>query len=123
MVTTLSSSSYSRIYHVVRQIPYGQVATYGQVAELAGLFGKPRVVGYALYRVVPEQAIPWHRVINAKGEVSYSSLRDGADHLQRALLEAEGIVFDDTGKVDFQQYRWQPSPDLLETLAQTLDPE
>lgn len=111
-------SSYPRIYEVVRQIPYGKVATYGQVAELAGLFGKPRVVGYALYRVVPEQEIPWHRVINAKGEVSYSSLRDGADHLQKALLEAEGIVFDAKNKVDFKKYRWQPSHEMIEGIQQ-----
>ena len=67
-------SCYPKIYEVVKLIPYGTVATYGQVAELAGLIGKPRVVGYALYRVTADAEIPWHRVINAKGEVSRSSL-------------------------------------------------
>jgi len=67
-------SSYDQIYAIVRQIPCGQVATYGQVAELANLPGQARLVGYALFRV-PSDEIPWHRVINAKGEVSQSPWR------------------------------------------------
>ncbi len=64
--------TYDQIYAVVRQIPEGQVATYGQVAELAGLGGKARLVGYALYRVdMRSSDIPWHRVINVKGEISH----------------------------------------------------
>ena len=86
--------TYERIYAVVRQIPLGQVATYGQVAELAGLVGKPRLVGYALYRVDMTSDVPWHRVINAKGEISQSPLRYGNDSRQRSLLEDEGIPFD-----------------------------
>jgi methylated-DNA-protein-cysteine methyltransferase related protein len=101
-------STYDAIYNVVRQIPAGTVATYGQVAELAGLGGKPRLVGYALYRVPPQLEIPWHRVINAKGEISYSPLRDGMDHLQKALLEKEGITFNPNGKIDLKRHRWQP---------------
>jgi len=100
------ANTYDLIYTVVRQIPHGQVATYGQVAELAGLIGKPRVVGYALYRVTDADEIPWHRVINAKGEVSRSPLRNGTDYLQQSLLEAEGIEFDQTGKLDLPRYRW-----------------
>lgn len=110
-------SCYPRIYDIVRQIPHGKVATYGQVAELAGLFGKPRVVGYALYRVAPEQEIPWHRVINAKGEVSRSAFRDGSDDLQQLLLESEGIVFE-LGKLSLAQYRWQPPRSLLAQIQQ-----
>ncbi|MBD2256303.1 MGMT family protein [Pseudanabaena sp. FACHB-2040] len=106
---------YERIYAVVRQIPHGQVATYGQVAELAGLIGKPRLVGYALYRVDMEMGdIPWHRVINAKGEVSRSPLRNGSDYVQQALLEDEGLEFNPEGKVDLGRYRWQPSQAQLE---------
>ena len=106
-------SCYPKIYEVVKLIPYGTVATYGQVAELAGLIGKPRVVGYALYRVTADAEIPWHRVINAKGEVSRSSLRDGNDDLQQLLLEEEGVVFDKSGKntarLNLTQYRWRPN--------------
>ncbi|MGB3612319.1 MAG: MGMT family protein [Elainellaceae cyanobacterium] len=102
-------SSYNAIYHVVRQIPQGSVATYGQIADLAGLPGQARLVGYALRRVdIPESDIPWHRVINVKGEISYSALRRGGDYLQRSLLEEEGIEFTPTGKVDFKRYLWRP---------------
>ena len=59
-------SNYDRIYTTVRQIPKGHVATYGQIADLAGLYGKARLVGYALFRVQIADDIPWHRVINAK---------------------------------------------------------
>ncbi|NJN21296.1 MAG: methyltransferase [Leptolyngbya sp. RL_3_1] len=110
---------YDRIYAVVRQIPVGQVATYGQVAELAGLIGKPRLVGYALYRVTDADEVPWHRVINAKGEVSHALSRNGSDYLQRVLLEDEGVVFNAKGKVNLATYRWRPTPDQRQT---ALDP-
>lgn len=101
-------SKYDRIYKTVEQIPVGQVATYGQVADLAGLYGKARLVGYALFRVDLADDIPWHRVINAQGEISYSLQRQGGDYLQKVLLEAEGIVFNNNGKIDLNKYRWQP---------------
>jgi methylated-DNA-protein-cysteine methyltransferase-like protein len=107
--------TYERIYAIVRQIPRGQVATYGQVAELAGLVGKPRLVGYALYRVdTITSDVPWQRVINAKGEVSQSSLRNGSDYLQRAILEDEGIAFDPKGRINLNQYKWRPSDTTIE---------
>ena len=100
-------SAYNAIYAIVQQIPYGQVATYGQVAELANLPRRARLVGYALFRVAPEMDIPWHRVINAKGEVSESPVRYGSDHLQRSLLEAEDIQFSLEGRINLRTYRWQ----------------
>ncbi|MBD2114636.1 MULTISPECIES: MGMT family protein [Cyanophyceae] len=107
--------TYERIYAVVRQIPPGQVATYGQVAELAGLIGKPRLVGYALYRVdMTTDDVPWQRVINAKGEVSESPLRHGSDYLQRAMLEDEGIEFDHRGRIDLGKYKWRPPDSVIE---------
>lgn len=103
----MQESAYAAIYEVVRQIPEGRVATYGQVAELANLYGKARLVGYALYRLdVGSLEIPWHRVINAKGEISHSSLRHGTDYLQRSLLEAEGVEFSEQGKIDLRRYLW-----------------
>ncbi|MFM2311939.1 MAG: hypothetical protein RLZZ04_1215 [Cyanobacteriota bacterium] len=102
-------SNYDRIYSTVRQIPWGKVATYGQIADIAGLYGKARLVGYALFRVQIEDDIPWHRVINAQGEISYSLQRQGGDYLQKALLEAEGIEFKSNGKIDLNKYRWQPN--------------
>ena len=62
--------NYARIYAVIRRIPFGKVATYGQVAELAGLPGHARQVGYALHALPSATAVPWHRVINAAGTVS-----------------------------------------------------
>jgi methylated-DNA-protein-cysteine methyltransferase-like protein len=108
-------SSYEDIYRVVRQIPKGKVATYGQVAELANLYGKARLVGYALYRVDMDTLdIPWHRVLNAKGEISHSPLRHGTDYKQRSLLEQEGIKFSPEGKIKLREYQWRPSfPPLL----------
>ncbi len=107
--------TYERIYAIVRHIPPGKVATYGQVAELAGLFGKPRLVGYALYRVdMDKDDVPWQRVINAKGEVSESPFRNGTDDLQRVILEDEGIEFDPKGRIDLKRYRWQPSMEVIE---------
>lgn len=109
-----SVSTYDAIYAIVRQIPYGKVATYGQVAELASLPRQARLVGYALYRVDMQlDDVPWHRVINAKGEVSESPFRYGTDYLQRSLLEQEGVVFSKQGKVSLRQYRWQPDIALI----------
>ena len=102
-------NSYHLIYQIVCQIPVGKVATYGQIADLAGLHGKARLVGYALFRVDTDlDSIPWHRVINAKGEISYSNLRQGGDYLQKHLLETEGIKFNQQGKINLDRYQWQP---------------
>ncbi|MCU0551494.1 MAG: methylated-DNA--[protein]-cysteine S-methyltransferase [Leptolyngbya sp. Prado105] len=101
-------SKYQKIYDVVRQIPYGQVATYGQVAELAGLPRQARLVGYALFRSTDNiLEIPWHRVVNAKGEVSMSPVREGMDYVQRSRLEAEGIEFR-SDRLSLNRHRWQP---------------
>ncbi len=105
---TVSLTKYQRIYDVVKQIPIGTVLTYGQVAQLAGLDGKARLVGYALFRVEIETDIPWQRVVNAKGEISYSIARCGGDYLQKTLLEQEGIEFNQGNRIDLKKYRWQP---------------
>ena len=109
-----SPSKYQRIYAVVRQIPIGRVLTYGQVAELAGLYGKARLVGYALFKVEIATDIPWQRVVNSKGEISYSIARGGGDYLQKTLLEQEGIEFSQRQRIDLQKYRWQPPFDLMD---------
>ncbi len=100
-------TTYQRIYAVVRRIPSGKVATYGQVAELAGLPGHARQVGYALNAMPEDDSIPWHRVINAKGEISLRT-EPGADNEQYRLLTNEGIQFADNGRVSLKQYRWRP---------------
>lgn len=92
---------------MVRKVPRGYVATYGQIAELAGLEGHARQVGYALHNLPAKSNVPWHRVVNAKGEIS---ARTGGDshELQRLLLEAEGVEFDAKGRMDLKRYRWEP---------------
>ena len=99
-------ASYRRIYSVVRRIPRGRVATYGQVARLAGLPGQPRLVGYALAALAGER-VPWQRVINARGEVSLRALR-GAEAEQRLLLEREGVRFGPRGRVSLERFQWRP---------------
>lgn len=107
---------YQRIYQVVQQIPSGKVATYGQIAELAGLFGQARQVGWALYRLAANSEVPWHRVINAKGQVSRSILRNDTDEMQQELLAREGICFSQTGQIDLQADLWHPGQLALEHL-------
>jgi methylated-DNA-protein-cysteine methyltransferase-like protein len=92
---------------VIRRIPKGWVATYGQVAAMAGMPRRARLVGRVLQRLDPATKIPWHRVVNAKGEVSYSLSRNGGDILQRRLLEKEGIRFDDNNRLDLERCRWR----------------
>ncbi|MDX2256112.1 MAG: MGMT family protein [Pseudanabaenaceae cyanobacterium bins.39] len=109
-----SHNTYERIYDMVRLIPWGKVATYGQIGELCHLARKARLVGYALYRVdMSNTDIPWQRVVNARGEISLSPLRYGTDYLQRSLLEREGIIFSDKGKIDLRKYLWRPDLKLL----------
>ena len=82
--------SYERIYAVVRRIPRGRVATYGQVAAVTGLPGRARQVGYALHALPHGSDVPWQRVINAKGEVSPRS-EPGYENYQRHLLEEDAF--------------------------------
>jgi methylated-DNA-protein-cysteine methyltransferase-like protein len=107
-----SSPLYLRIYEVTRRIPVGRVGTYGQVARVAGYPGYARQVGYALFRLLDtrDTDIPWHRVVNAQGQISRSPMRYGSDDLQKVLLEAEGIQFDPKGRIDLAQYGWNPDP-------------
>jgi len=89
----------------VRRIPPGRVATYGQIAKLAGLQGHARQVGYALHALPEDSTLPWHRVINSKGEISPRS-SPGCAQMQRSLLESEGVVFDRTDSIPLSRYQW-----------------
>lgn len=96
----------TRIYTVVESIPHGSVVTYGQVAAMAGAPRHARQVGYALHDLPEGSPLPWHRVVNAKGEISQRR-EPGCDEVQRTKLEAEGIEFH-KGRVDLDRYRWEP---------------
>jgi methylated-DNA-protein-cysteine methyltransferase related protein len=97
--------SYQKIYDVVRRIPPGRVATYGQVATLAGLPGHARQVGYALHALPENSTIPWHRVVNARGGISPRAV-PGAELVQRQLLAREGVRLNARGQVPLTQVRW-----------------
>jgi len=98
-----SNSFFSRVYALVRQVPRGRVVTYGQIARALGAPGAARTVGWAM-RGSPA-SVPWHRVVNARGEIS---LRPTTGyHEQRARLKAEGVRFDRAGKIDLEKYGWK----------------
>ena len=96
-------NTFEKIYEVVKSIPEGKVATYGQVALLAGNPRWARVVGYALH-VNPEPGIiPCHRVVNREGRVA-PGFAFGGKGVQRQLLESKGIVFETDGRIDLEKY-------------------
>ncbi len=96
-----------RIWQVVALIPCGKVATYGDVAAQAGLPGAARRVGRALKGLPTDTRIPWHRVVNAAGRISLPPGSGGAGR-QRQRLEAEGVEFHDSGRIDFARFRHRP---------------
>lgn len=97
-------NTFERIYEVVKQIPYGKVATYGQVATLAGNPHWSRVVGYALHSNPDPEGIPCYRVVNRCGELT-PAFAFGGINRQQELLESEGIEVTE-GKVDLSKYKW-----------------
>ncbi len=105
-------SKHQRIYHTVRQIPAGCIATYGDIARLADLPGHARLVGYALHALPEFTDVPWQRVINAKGTISLGRAYPGGELHQRHLLETEGVEFDANGRVDLKRFRWKAATTL-----------
>ncbi|MDR0380694.1 MAG: MGMT family protein [Oscillospiraceae bacterium] len=99
---------YRAVYDVVRRIPSGRVASYGQVAALAGRFGAGRAVGHALHRNPWPGVVPCHRVVFQDGALT-SAFAFGGAHIQRSLLEAEDVVFTPDGRVDMARHRWRPA--------------
>ena len=100
-----NKNSYQRIYEIVKQIPRGNVATYGQVAALAGNRRWSRVVGYALHVNPNPDEIPCYRVVNRLGELS-EAFAFGGENQQKFLLEQDGITLTD-GRVDLKKYQWK----------------
>lgn len=103
---------FERVYQAVRKIPPGRVATYGQIARSLGEPYAARTVGWAM-RASSDPAVPWHRVLNAQGRISAADRRIESN-LQRALLEEEGVVLDQSGRVDLRLYQWQAPSDIVE---------
>ncbi len=101
-----SGRLYDRIYAVVRKIPPGQVATYGQIARTVGGCSA-QMVGFALNALPPQSDVPWQRVINRQGKISPRGGGIGSA-VQRELLEEEGVTFRPDASVDFDRYGWLP---------------
>ena len=101
----MDTGFFEKVYDVVTQIPEGMVASYGQVAKLAGAPRRARYVGFALHRNPRPGAIPCHRVVFADGRLA-PSFAFGGEDAQRHLLEAEGVTFLPDGRVDLTHHRW-----------------
>ena len=101
----MSGFVFSAFYDIVRQIPAGKAATYGQIARLAGMPRCARTVGYAM-AACRDPAVPCHRVVDRFGgtKTCFDTFGPGT---QRALLEAEGVIFRDDGTVDLERCRWE----------------
>jgi methylated-DNA-protein-cysteine methyltransferase related protein len=97
------SVTYQIIYRTVKRIPRGKVATYGQIARLAGMPNQARLVGYAMSAAI-DRSVPWYRVINAKGE---SSLPEDSKQIQLGLLKSEGVMVSPAGKIDLRTFGWK----------------
>jgi methylated-DNA-protein-cysteine methyltransferase-like protein len=102
------TQGWTAVYRVVRRIPAGSVSTYGRVAELAGLPRAARQVGWALSALGFDDDVPWHRVINARGEISRRGDAREIEDLQRSLLASEGVDFDRRGRIDLSVFGWSP---------------
>ena len=101
----------ARIYETIADIPRGSVASYGQIAEIAGIPRGARQVGFALKHLPRDKALPWHRVVTASGRIAFEP-DSAAFEKQRALLVAEDIPVV-AGRIDMDKYRWQPQLDEL----------
>lgn len=102
------ASRYETIYRVVRRVPRGRVATYGQIAAVAGFATGARLVGYALHALPDSTGVPWHRVVNAQGALSLGRANPSGGIEQRIRLEQEGVGFDARGRVVLAKFGWQP---------------
>ncbi|MBN2085573.1 MAG: MGMT family protein [Anaerolineales bacterium] len=97
------SELYEKIYAIIRKIPRGKVATYGQIARLAGMGSHARLVGYSLHALTSEKRVPWHRVVGAGGKISL----DGEGYAaQRKILESEGVEFNEKGNIPLARFGW-----------------
>lgn len=110
-ILTMSSNDAARdITALVKKIPRGRVATYGQIAALAGRPRHARQVGSVLKSLPDDSGVPWHRVVNAQGRVSTRG-NSAVEGLQRYLLRRESVAFDESGRIDLAGFQWNPHTD------------
>jgi methylated-DNA-protein-cysteine methyltransferase-like protein len=101
----MADSFFEQVYQVVCRIPPGKVATYGQIARLLGVPHAARTVGWALHSIPEGYDVPWQRVVNSRGIISLDRHGPGGA-IQRALLEAEGVAFDESSRIDLRVHGW-----------------
>jgi methylated-DNA-protein-cysteine methyltransferase related protein len=106
--TRTVSDAGTRIFAAIRRIPRGRVATYGQIAAIAGLPRRARLVGHALRTLSAGHDLPWHRVLGAGGMISLMRLDVGSGLEQRRRLQSEGVRFGARGRVDMDEFGWKP---------------
>jgi methylated-DNA-protein-cysteine methyltransferase-like protein len=107
--TSAYKAVFEKIYRIVLLIPKGRVMTYGQIARLLGGRYSPRLVGWAMHATPRDgRNIPWHRVINSRGGISTGKVLAHNPDLQKLMLEAEGISFNDGDKCDLSIHQWSP---------------
>ncbi|HWT74850.1 MAG TPA: MGMT family protein [Mobilitalea sp.] len=97
---------FEKVYDIVANIPEGQVATYGQIAQMAGSQYAARIVGYAMNRAPEERNLPCHRVVNKEGHMAPGNVFGGQD-VQRSVLEKEGITFLENGCINMEKHLWR----------------
>ncbi len=100
-----------RVKEIIKRVPRGKVATYGQVATLAGNHRAARQVAWILHSSSQSDDLPWHRIVNRSGRISLKQNR--GYEIQKSLLKIEGIEFDENDSIDFRRYLWYPSMNLL----------
>jgi methylated-DNA-protein-cysteine methyltransferase-like protein len=112
-------SLFEQVYRLARQVPPGKVTSYGAIARMLGQPHAARTVGWALHSMPADSDVPWWRVVNSRGRISTSRLEHGAG-LQRTLLEAEGVAFDEHGYIDLERFGWEglPWPEIEELLTE-----
>jgi methylated-DNA-protein-cysteine methyltransferase related protein len=98
---------FENVYELVKRIPEGKVATYGQIARMLGEPRKGKIVGWALHSNPSPAVIPCHRVVNRFGELS-GGFAFGGSEAQKKLLKKEGILIDESGTIDLRKYLWEP---------------
>jgi methylated-DNA-protein-cysteine methyltransferase related protein len=110
MTSSQADRERTLIHRLIRRIPVGCVATYGQIASLAGIPNKPRLVGQSLRTLAAEASLPWHRVVAAGGKIATrrGGVEGDTESLQKTLLEEEGVAFTARGTVVMKAHQWQP---------------
>ena len=100
------TSFFDQVYRLIKKIPSGRVATYGQIARMLGNPSWARTVGHALHALPEGSGVPWQRVINAKGQISLSHHQFGYQ-IQKSLLQQEGVLFDQDDRIDLIRFGWK----------------